>query len=90
VPDEEAAIELANDSPFGLGGAVFCTDPERARRVADRLQCGMVWVNSPVSSQPDLPFGGIKRSGFGRELSELGMREFVNHKLIRTVSAEGA
>jgi succinate-semialdehyde dehydrogenase/glutarate-semialdehyde dehydrogenase len=89
VPDEAAAVELANDSPFGLGGAVFCSDPERARRVADRLECGMVWINSPVSSQPDLPFGGVKRSGFGRELSDLGMREFVNHKLIRTVAAEG-
>jgi succinate-semialdehyde dehydrogenase/glutarate-semialdehyde dehydrogenase len=90
VPDEDAAIKLANDSPFGLGGAVFCSDPQRARRVADRLECGMVWINSPVSSQADLPFGGVKRSGFGRELSDLGMREFVNHKLIRTVAAEGA
>ena len=89
VRDEDAAIELANDSPFGLGGAVFSSDLERARRVADRLACGMVWINSPVSSQPDLPFGGIKRSGFGRELSDLGMREFVNNKLIRTVAAEG-
>jgi succinate-semialdehyde dehydrogenase/glutarate-semialdehyde dehydrogenase len=89
VPDEDAAIELANDSPYGLGSAVFCSDPDRARRVADRLQCGMVWINSPVSSQADLPFGGVKRSGFGRELSDLGMREFVNHKLIRTVAAEG-
>jgi succinate-semialdehyde dehydrogenase/glutarate-semialdehyde dehydrogenase len=89
VPDEDAAIRLANDSPFGLGGAVFCSDPDRARRVADRLECGMVWINSPVSSSPDLPFGGVKRSGFGRELSDLGMREFVNHKLIRTVAAQG-
>jgi succinate-semialdehyde dehydrogenase/glutarate-semialdehyde dehydrogenase len=89
VADDDAAVELANDSPFGLGGAVFCSDTERARRVADRLACGMVWINSPVSSQPDLPFGGIKRSGFGRELSDLGMREFVNNKLIRTVAAQG-
>jgi succinate-semialdehyde dehydrogenase / glutarate-semialdehyde dehydrogenase len=87
VPDEDAAIELANATPFGLGGAVFCSDPDRARRVADRLECGMVWINSPVSSQADLPFGGVKRSGFGRELSDLGMREFANHKLVRTVVA---
>jgi succinate-semialdehyde dehydrogenase/glutarate-semialdehyde dehydrogenase len=83
VPDEDAAVELANASSFGLGGAVFCSDLDRARRVADRLDCGMVWINEPVSSLPNMPFGGVKRSGFGRELSDLGMSEFVNHKLIR-------
>jgi succinate-semialdehyde dehydrogenase/glutarate-semialdehyde dehydrogenase len=87
VADDDAAVELANDSPYGLGAAVFCSNAERAQRVADRLECGMVWINSPVSSQADLPFGGVKRSGFGRELSDLGMREFVNHKLIRTIAA---
>jgi succinate-semialdehyde dehydrogenase/glutarate-semialdehyde dehydrogenase len=87
VRDADAAVELANGSPFGLGAAVFCSDPDRARATADRLDCGMVWINSPVSSQPDLPFGGVKRSGFGRELSDLGMREFVNHKLISAPAA---
>ena len=90
VADEEAAIELANASEFGLGATVYCSDLDRARRVADRLECGMVWINSPKSTQPELPFGGVKRSGFGRELSELGMREFVNYKLIRTVPRTGA
>jgi succinate-semialdehyde dehydrogenase / glutarate-semialdehyde dehydrogenase len=84
VPDEDAAVELANSSSFGLGGAIFCRDLDRARRVADRLECGMVWINQPTSTQPGLPFGGVKRSGFGRELSDLGMREFVNQKLIHT------
>jgi succinate-semialdehyde dehydrogenase/glutarate-semialdehyde dehydrogenase len=81
-------VALANGSPFGLGAAIFCSDHERARRVADRLDCGMVWINSPVSSQAELPFGGVKRSGFGRELSDLGMREFVNHKLISAPAAD--
>jgi succinate-semialdehyde dehydrogenase/glutarate-semialdehyde dehydrogenase len=84
VADEDAAVELANATSFGLGGAVFCGDLARARRVAERLECGMVWINEPTSTQAHLPFGGIKRSGFGRELSDLGMREFVNHKLIHT------
>jgi succinate-semialdehyde dehydrogenase/glutarate-semialdehyde dehydrogenase len=89
VPDEDAAVELANSSSFGLGGAIFCGDLDRARRVADRLECGMVWINEPTSTQPSLPFGGVKRSGFGRELSDLGMHEFVNHKLIHTVAPHG-
>ncbi|MGW7270900.1 NAD-dependent succinate-semialdehyde dehydrogenase [Streptomyces sp. NPDC054864] len=83
VADEDEAIALANDSQYGLGGSVFCADVERGRRVAERVETGMVWVNHPTSTQPDLPFGGIKRSGYGRELSELGMREFVNRKLVR-------
>lgn len=83
VADEDEAIALANDSQYGLGGSVFCADVERGRRVAERVETGMVWVNHPTSTQPDLPFGGIKRSGYGRELSQLGMREFVNRKLVR-------
>ncbi|HET9029535.1 MAG TPA: NAD-dependent succinate-semialdehyde dehydrogenase [Candidatus Aquilonibacter sp.] len=79
---EDEAIALANDSPYGLGGAVFCSDMARAKRVADRVASGMVWINHPTSSLPNLPFGGIKRSGFGRELSQLGIHEFVNQKLI--------
>ncbi|MFF4322993.1 NAD-dependent succinate-semialdehyde dehydrogenase [Streptomyces sp. NPDC001568] len=83
VADEDEAIALANDSRYGLGGSVFCADVERGRRVAERIETGMVWVNHPTSTQPDLPFGGIKRSGYGRELSKLGMQEFVNRKLVR-------
>ena len=83
VADEDEAVALANDSEYGLGGSVFCADVERGRRVAERVDTGMIWVNHPTSTQPDLPFGGIKRSGYGRELSKLGMQEFVNRKLVR-------
>ncbi len=85
VKDEDEAIALANDSPYGLGGSVFSNDLERAQRVASRVQTGMVWINHPTSSLPNLPFGGIKRSGFGRELSDVGIHEFVNQKLICTL-----
>jgi succinate-semialdehyde dehydrogenase / glutarate-semialdehyde dehydrogenase len=88
VADDEEAVLLANDSSFGLGGCVFSSDLDRARRVADRVESGMVWINHPTSSRPELPFGGIKRSGYGRELSDLGMREFANQKLICTVSPD--
>lgn len=84
VKDEQAAIDLANDSSFGLGGSIFTKDEERGRRVADQIDTGMVFINHPTSTQPDLPFGGTKRSGYGRELSSLGIEEFVNKKLIRT------
>lgn len=80
--DEDDAIAIANDSPFGLGGSVYTTDIERAKRVASRLETGMVFVNYPDVSAPDLPFGGIKRSGYGKELSSLGLEEFVNRKLV--------
>jgi len=90
VKDEEEAIELANNSDFGLGAAVFSSDLDRARSVADRLEAGMVWINQPTASSPELPFGGIKRSGYGRELSELGMFEFANRRLVRTVPAKKA
>ena len=83
VPDEAAAVALANDSPFGLGGSVFSTDIERAKRVARAVDTGMVFINSAAVSMPDLPFGGVKNSGYGRELSEAGIMEFVNRKLIR-------
>ncbi|QDS93898.1 Succinate semialdehyde dehydrogenase [NAD(P)+] Sad [Roseimaritima multifibrata] len=82
VKDEEAAIELANDSSYGLGGSVYTTDVERGRRVAERIETGMVFINQPTNSQAELPFGGIKNSGYGRELSHLGILEFVNKKLI--------
>jgi succinate-semialdehyde dehydrogenase/glutarate-semialdehyde dehydrogenase len=83
VPDEDAAVALANDSPFGLGGSVFTADVERGQRVARRIDTGMVFINSAAVSTPELPFGGVKRSGYGRELSAAGIHEFVNKQLIR-------
>jgi succinate-semialdehyde dehydrogenase/glutarate-semialdehyde dehydrogenase len=85
VGSEEEAIELANDTPFGLGSYVFTNDPEQAQRVADGLQTGMVYVNGVLLDGAELPFGGVKNSGFGRELGTLGIEEFVNKKLIRVV-----
>lgn len=84
---EDEAVAIANDSPFGLGGAVFCSDLDRARRIAERVESGMVWINHPTATAAELPFGGIKRSGVGRELSSLGIQEFTNKKLIRTLPA---
>lgn len=84
--DEAEAISLANDTPFGLGGAVFTENPDRGRRVAAQVESGMVWINHPTLSSPELPFGGVKNSGFGRELSPLGITEFVNKKLVRLTS----
>lgn len=83
VKDEAAAIVLANDSDFGLGGSVFTPDIERGKRIADQIDSGMVFINHPTWTQADLPFGGTKGSGYGRELSEIGIHEFVNKKLIR-------
>lgn len=83
VKDEIEAIELANDSSFGLGGSVFSKNIERAIDVASKIDTGMVFINEHTASRPDLPFGGTKRSGYGRELSALGIEEFVNKKLIR-------
>jgi succinate-semialdehyde dehydrogenase/glutarate-semialdehyde dehydrogenase len=80
--DEEEAIAIANDSPFGLGGSVYTSDVERGKRVASRMETGMVFINYPDVSLPELPFGGVKRSGYGKELSSLGIEEFVNRKLI--------
>ena len=85
VGSEEEAIELANDTPFGLGSYVFSDDPEQALRVADGLDTGMVYVNGVGLDGAELPFGGVKRSGFGRELGRYGIEEFVNKKLIRVV-----
>jgi len=88
VDSDDEAIALANDSPYGLGGAVFGSDGERAQALADRLETGMVFINHPTASEPNLPFGGVKRSGFGRELSRLGILEFANRKLIATTPTE--
>jgi succinate-semialdehyde dehydrogenase / glutarate-semialdehyde dehydrogenase len=84
VGSEEEAVELANQTPFGLGSYVMTTDPEQAERVADRIEAGMVYVNLVGADSPELPFGGFKRSGFGRELGRFGADEFVNKKLIRS------
>jgi succinate-semialdehyde dehydrogenase/glutarate-semialdehyde dehydrogenase len=84
VADVSAAVELANSSSFGLGGVVFSSDADQAAEVADLLDTGMVWINSPQGSMADLPFGGTKRSGVGRELGAYGIDEFVNKKLIYT------
>ena len=74
-------MELANSSDFGLGGAVFSTNVERAKKIASRLEVGMANVNTPAGEGAELPFGGVKRSGYGRELGPLGMDEFVNKQL---------
>ena len=83
VRSEEEAVALANDTPFGLGSYVMTTDPEQAERVADAIDAGMVYVNIVGADSAELPFGGTKRSGFGRELGRYGADEFVNKKLIR-------
>ncbi|QNG36523.1 NAD-dependent succinate-semialdehyde dehydrogenase [Geodermatophilaceae bacterium NBWT11] len=83
VPDEDAAVELANDTGFGLGSYVFTTDAEQGERVADRIEAGMVYVNLVLADSPELPFGGIKRSGTSREMGLLAADEFVNKKLVR-------
>lgn len=80
---EVDAVKLANDTPFGLGSYVFTTDPVQAERVADQIEAGMVYVNIVGADGAELPFGGVKRSGFGRELGRFGADEFVNKKLIR-------
>jgi acyl-CoA reductase-like NAD-dependent aldehyde dehydrogenase len=79
------AIELANDSPFGLGSAVFTEDENQAAAVASRLEVGMVGINTTIKSAPDLPFGGVKTSGIGRELGKFGLNEFANKKLVRII-----
>jgi succinate-semialdehyde dehydrogenase / glutarate-semialdehyde dehydrogenase len=83
VKDEKEAINLANDSPYGLGGSVITKDIERGKRIARQIETGMVFINKATWTAPDLPFGGAKNSGYGRELSDLGIGEFVNKKLIR-------
>ena len=87
VAHDDHAVELANSSPYGLGGSVFSTDPQRARRVADRLELGMVNINTASGDGPELPFGGVKRSGFGRELGPSGMSEFANKRLVYTTAS---
>ncbi|MDN7806171.1 aldehyde dehydrogenase family protein [Burkholderia gladioli] len=87
VKNDDEAVELANDSRYGLAGAVFSRNIERAKSLASRIETGAVWINSFASAAPELPFGGVKRTGYGRELSELGIKEFVNQKLVLVANA---
>jgi len=88
VEDEDAAIALANDSDFGLGGSVWCKDTARGKRVASRVETGMMFINNIDWSDAELPFGGIKNSGYGRELGDMGIQEFVNKKLVRVAAMD--
>ena len=88
VRDEAAAIALANDSDFGLGGSVWTRDHDRGHRVASQVETGMMFINNIDWSDPELPFGGIKDSGYGRELGDMGIQQFVNKKLVRTAVLE--
>jgi succinate-semialdehyde dehydrogenase / glutarate-semialdehyde dehydrogenase len=83
VKSEEEAIQLANDSPFGLGGTVMTRDVGRGKQIARQIESGMVFINRATWTAPELPFGGVKHSGYGRELAEEGIGEFINRKLIR-------
>jgi len=88
VKDDNAAIALANDSDFGLGGSVWTKDVARGERLASRVETGMMFINNIDWSDAELPFGGIKNSGYGRELGDMGIQEFVNKKLVRVASME--
>lgn len=88
VKNEEEAIALANDSDFGLGGSVFTQDVARGLRVASRIDTGMMFINNISWSDAELPFGGIKNSGYGRELGDMGIQAFVNKKLVRYLSTD--
>jgi succinate-semialdehyde dehydrogenase/glutarate-semialdehyde dehydrogenase len=89
VGSDEEAVELANDTTYGLGGSVFSTDVARAEQLAQRLDVGMANVNTTAGEGAEIPFGGVKRSGFGRELGPLGMDEFVNKRLLYVQPSNG-
>lgn len=86
--DVDHAIKIANDVPFGLGASIQTQDPALAEKIANQLEVGMVTINAPSGSEANTPFGGVKRSGFGRELGTLGITEFLNYKLIRNKSGQ--
>jgi succinate-semialdehyde dehydrogenase/glutarate-semialdehyde dehydrogenase len=90
VRNEDEAVALANDSDYGLGGSIFTKNVALGKQVASRIDTGMVFINHPTWTACDLPFGGIKNSGYGRELSSLGIQEFVNKKLVRVSSIDAS
>ncbi len=87
--DADHAIEIANASPFGLGGSIFSADVENAKKLARKIDTGMVYINQPTGVKADIPFGGTKRSGYGRELIDLGLLEFVNEKVVVNRDIDG-
>ncbi len=90
VKDADDAVRVANNTPFGLGGSVFSQDIERARKIARRIDTGMVYINQPTNAKADIPFGGVKRSGYGHELVDLGIKEFVNQKVVVVTDIDGS
>ncbi|MGP6173779.1 NAD-dependent succinate-semialdehyde dehydrogenase [Corynebacterium sp. A21] len=88
--DEDDAVRIANDSPFGLGGSVFSQDIARAQAVARRIDTGMVYINQPTGVKADIPFGGVKNSGYGHELIDLGIKEFINQKVVVVSDIDGS
>ena len=82
VKNDEQAIQIANQSEFGLGASIWTQDLDRAQQVGEQLEAGCIFINSIVKSDPRIPFGGVKKSGIGRELAKYGLREFVNVKAI--------
>ena len=90
VKDEAEAVRVANDSPYGLGGSVFSTDIDRAQRIARQIDTGMVYINQPTGVKADIPFGGVKNSGYGHELIDLGIKEFANQKVVVVSDIDGS
>lgn len=86
--DDDEIVEIANNSNYGLGGAIHSKDIERAKKLASRIETGMLWINWYTASSPELPFGGVKRSGYGHELADIGFSEFVQKRLVVVKSAE--
>lgn len=88
--DEDDAVRIANDTPYGLGGSVFSQDIARAQSVSRRIDTGMVYINQPTGVKADIPFGGVKNSGYGHELIDLGIKEFINQKVVVVSDIDGS